>query len=161
MTTAVDFNMEAELADLQTELESAKSFQRWNPPAGTFDCLFDKLVVLTQEKDGINFPAYKPVFKILDAEDLDGDTFSRWFGMRPGPGRKFQLAELVALARACNGGEEVTNIKEAIDIITKASDDGDTIINVTVSHRVYGTNEDGSPKVTGDYTYRAVATATA
>ncbi len=161
MSTVIEFNMDAELADLQAELDQAKTFQRWNPPAGSFDCLLDKLVVITQEANGTNFPVYKPFFKILDAEDLDGDTFSRWLGFRPGKGRKFQLAELMALARAINGGEEVTDIKAAIGIITDAADSGDCIVNVTVSHRVYGTNEDGTPKVAGNYTYRAAPTATA
>ena len=155
------FDMGSALKDLQTELDEAKDFQRWNPPAGSFDCLFDKLVVITQEKDGVDFPVYKPYFRILEADDLDGDTFTRWFGFKPGKGRKFQLAELMALARAVNGGEEVATIPDAIDIITAASDSGDCIINVTVTHRVYGTNEDGSPKVAGNYTYRAVATAVA
>lgn len=158
---AEQFNMDKELADLQTELDEAKDFQRWNPPQGSFDCLLDKLVIITQEKDGVDFPVYKPYFRILEADDLDGDTFTRWFGFKPGKGRKFQLAELMALARAVNGGEEVTTIPEAIAIITAASDSGDCIINVTVTHRVYGTNEDGTPKFAGNYTYRAVATVPA
>ncbi len=158
---ATQFNMDSALADLQTELDEAKDFQRWNPPQGSFDCLLDKLVVITQEKDGVDFPVYKPYFRILEADDLDGDTFTRWFGFKPGKGRKFQLSELMALARAVNGGEEVANIPEGIAIITAASDSGDCIINVTVTHRVYGTNEDGTPKVAGNYSYKAVATATA
>ncbi len=151
------FNMDAELSDLQTELDAAKDFQRWNPPQGSFDCLLDKLVVITQEKDGVDFPVYKPYFKIIDSEDLDGDTFTRWFGFKPGKGRKFQLLELMALARAVNSGEEIASITDAIALITAASDSGDCLINVTVTHRVYGTNEDGTPKVAGNYTYKAVA----
>ncbi len=157
--SATVFDMSAELKDLQTELDEAKAFQRWNPPAGSYDCLLDKVVIITQEKDGVDFPVYKPYFKILDAEDLDGDTFTRWFGFRPGKGRKFQLLELVALARACNNGEEVSGITEAIDIIVGASDSGDCIINVTVTNRIYGTNDDGSPKVAANFTYKSVAVA--
>lgn len=155
------FDMGSALTDLQTELDEAKSYQRWNPPVGSFDCLLDKLVVITQEKDGIDFPVYKPFFRILEADDLDGDTFTRWFGFKPGKGRGFQMAELKALARAVNGGEEVIDIPTAIQIITDAADSGDCIVNVTVTHRVYGTNDDGTPKVAGNYTYSAVATAVA
>ncbi len=156
---ATEFDIDAELADLQQELDEAKTYQRWNPPQGSFDCLLDKLVKVTQEHGGTNFPVFKPFFKILDAEDLDGDTFSRWFGFKPGKSRGFQLTELMALARAINGGEEVTSIKDAIGIIEAASDSGDCIVNVTVTHRVYGTNDDGTPKVAGNYSYKAVATA--
>ena len=154
------FNMDSALSDLQTELDEAKGYQRWSPPQGSFDCLLDKVVIITQNHASVDFPVYKPFFKILDAEDLDGDTFTRWFGFKPGKGRKFQLLELMALARAVNGGEEITSITDAIDVITAASDSGDCIVNVTVTHRVYGTNEDGTPKVAGNYSYKAVATAT-
>lgn len=157
--TAVAYDIDADLADLQEELDNAKNFTRWMPPAGNYDCLFDKLVVIFQESNGVNFPVYKPFFKILDEPHLDGDTFSRWFGLKPTKGRPFQMTELVALARACNGGEEVDNIKDAIATITAASDAGDTLVNVTVSHRTYAVNEDGTPKVAADFTYASAAPA--
>ena len=155
------FNIDAELADLQTELDEAKSFVRWSPPAGVYDCLIDRVVQTQQEVGGTNFPVFKPFFKILDAEDLDGDTFSRWFGLKPGKGRKFQLLEMMALARACNGGEEVGNVKEAIKTLIDASDSGDTVVSVTVSYRQYGTNDDGTPKTASNFSYGAVSTVTA
>ncbi len=156
------FNIDAELADLQTELDTAKDFVRWNPPAGSYDCLIDKVVQASQEKDGTTFPVYKPFFKILEADDLDGDTFSRWFGFTPGKGRKFQLVELMALARAINNGEEVGTIKDAVDLLIGASDAADVIVGVTVSYRQYGTPDDeGHLKTACNFTYKAVATASA
>lgn len=156
-----NFNIDAVLADLQEEVEQAKDFVRWNPPAGNYDCLLDRVVQTTQEKDGTNFPVFKPFFKILEAGDLPNDTFSRWFGFTPGKGRKFQLVELLALARAINNGEEVANVKDAIDILIAASDSGDVIVGVGVAYRQYGVNEDSSPKTACNYTYQAVTTATA
>lgn len=156
------FNIDAELADLQTELDEAKNFVRWNPPAGSYDCLLDKVVQATQEKDGTIFPVYKPFFKILEAGDLDGDSFSRWFGFTPGKGRKFQLVEMMALARAINHGEEVGTIKDAVDILIAASDDQDVVVGVTVSYRQYGTpDEEGNLKTACNFAYKAVAVAVA
>ncbi len=158
------FNLEAAMTELESELDEAKQTQRWEPAAGVYDCVLNKVLIFESEHEGEQFPCYKPCFKILDSPlDAENDTFSRFFSLAPTKRRKFSILEVVALARALNNGEELS-ISESVAKLVAAGDDGSMVVNVHVTDEpdYRSTPDDANPRVFKRYEYSAVLeTATA
>lgn len=147
-------SLESELQAIQEELEKAAQFQPWDPPAGTYEALCHKFHEDTGEADGAKFPTYRVYFKIVDAEELERDTFSRYFSLRRGKARGYQLLEFLKIARAVNSGKALKDFSKALAAVRKACDSGTCLVNVNVRYEPY-TDRNGNERQGARYDFSA------
>lgn len=157
MAKALDVTKEFAL--INEELASIKDFNDWAPPPGNYEVILIKLHQGETEQDGTLWPWYKLSFKLVDTQDLPEDEFSRIFSLKPTKGRKWQLSELQRIA-GCVNGKPVDKFEDVLEVVTKAADAGETVLNVSVKHeraRDGRVNDDGTPTVYTRYNWSPAA----
>lgn len=146
---------------IHNEIDAAKEFARWDPPAGNYDCLLLRFVESTalDEKTDTRYPTYRVTLQFVDPSSMAKDTVTRFFSTKPGKSeyaRGIQLCELMDLARAANGGAAPTNIIDAVSVLKAKQESAVVNVSVRVELDTKGNkNPDGTPRTYTRYGYSA------